>query len=69
MKCPICNGKGGWREDMGEGTVLYEPCYECNESGNMPLEKYLWFWFWQYAPVSFVEWYSDTFYGKKGKKK
>jgi len=35
MKCPICDGKGGWSEDFGEGTVLREPCHECNETGKV----------------------------------
>jgi hypothetical protein len=46
MKCPVCEGKGGWYENWGEGTVLQEPCPECNETGQMNIFKWINFHLW-----------------------
>lgn len=48
MKCPVCNGKGGWREDMGEGTILYDPCYECKETGKLNFFRWFWLLLWNW---------------------
>ena len=54
MKCPICDGKGGWREDFGEGTVLYEPCNECKEIGKVSIFYIIKLWFWQNVGQWFI---------------
>jgi len=64
MKCDFCDGKGGWREDMGEGTILFEPCPFCDETGRITFKRWLWDWFWLNMPVWFTEWYSDRKYPK-----
>jgi len=46
MKCQICEGKGGWREDMGEGTVLFDPCPMCKETGKIGFFQWIWNWAW-----------------------
>jgi hypothetical protein len=54
MKCPICRGKGGWHEDMGEGTILYDPCRECNETGRVSWLYIINLWFWQTIGDQFI---------------
>ena len=62
MKCPVCDGKGGFYEDFGEGTILFEPCEFCNEGGCVSVKKWLWdWWFWQNAPY----WFFDLIAGEK----
>ena len=63
MKCPICEGKGGWTEIIDpEIGGPYFRCWTCNQTGGISLLKRLSIWFWESAPVKFVEWYGDTFY-------
>ena len=47
MKCPHCNGKGGWYEDFGEGTIIDEPCGECLCTGKVNIFYIIRLWFWQ----------------------
>ena len=47
MKCPICGGNGGWQEDFGEGTILYEPCNQCKETGKVSVFYIIRLWIWQ----------------------
>ena len=54
MKCPICNGSGGWWDDYGEGTVLYDPCNECKETGKVSILYIVRLWFWQTIGEYFV---------------
>lgn len=57
FKCPVCEGKKGWREDMGEGTVLYEGCNYCGETGHIGLFKGVGYWLFQFEFVIDVcEW-------------
>lgn len=57
MKCPVCEGKTGWREYFGEGTVLFEPCNYCNKKGKISILKYIEYWLWQHVfPVVVSEW-------------
>lgn len=54
MKCPACEGKGGWHEDFGEGTVLFEGCSYCKESGKISLLNWLWYQAYQVESVADV---------------
>jgi hypothetical protein len=65
MKCPTCEGKGGWSEDFGEGTVLHEPCNHCDETGSIPLWEWLQVKFWCWAPEWYFEWWANMFYPYK----
>jgi hypothetical protein len=64
MKCQICNGEGGWTEviDREIGGPYY-PCQTCNKTGTISLWTWIYIWFWDNAPVWFVEWYSDLRWG------
>ena len=58
MKCNICDGEGGWYENYDmDWTNIHEECPYCNGTGRMSFSQ----WFWENAPVRFVEWYGDTF--------
>lgn len=48
IKCPICEGKGGWTEDFGEGTVVKEPCDYCHEKGKIGILEYVMYQIFQY---------------------
>jgi hypothetical protein len=50
MKCPVCNGKKGWTEDLGEGTVLFESCSYCRETGQLGIIEWLWHHIFQSLP-------------------
>lgn len=56
MKCPICDGKGGWDENMGEGTVLHEECPFC-KSGKISVFEWIVNLAWQNMP----DWLIDSF--------
>jgi hypothetical protein len=56
MKCPVCDGKGGWQEDMGEGTTLHEKCPFCKKGRVNPFE-WMEYWIWQYVPAEIIEWF------------
>ena len=66
MKCPMCNGEGGWSEDMGEGTILFEKCPFCKD-GKITLRKWLGHYVWDY--LSGLDWFIgllDWFYERNG---
>ncbi len=65
MKCPICNGKGGWQEVVSrELGGWWEPCPPCEGSGSISLWHRLTMLFWENVPVSFIEWYADRVMAK-----
>jgi hypothetical protein len=49
VKCPVCDGIGGFYEDYGEGPILMEKCTYCHK-GQLGLLKWLSYHFWQNAP-------------------
>ena len=54
MKCPMCHGKGGFRDAVlydGLGGGPYEDCTYCNSEGTVSLARFL-YWhvvviFWE----------------------
>ena len=66
MRCRLCEGKGGWSEDFGEGTVIREECPSCNETGKIGLFCWLQWAFWDHVPEWFFEWWADTFHPETG---
>jgi hypothetical protein len=76
MKCPICNGVGEWKEDLGEGTIITEPCNHCSEKGIISLWGWILYHFWNNAPEWYSEFYwsvsnffHETFHSKEYKKR
>jgi len=65
MICRLCEGKGGWYQDFGEGTVIRDECPPCLGTGRIGLRHWLNWAFWDHAPVWFVEWYGEKFYPDK----
>ncbi len=62
MKCPVCEGEGGWWDDMGiEGYSQYDNCGLCNE-GVINLKKWLKHQYWKHLPQALWEWYVDWKY-------
>jgi len=63
MKCPMCEGVGGWSEDFGEGTILYDKCPYCKK-GKISVFKWVRNEIWQYLTcfdwfVSVLDWFYD----------
>ena len=59
MRCPTCNGEGGWPDDRGiDGYEDWDDCGRC-EQGSVSIWNILSQWFWERVPVSFLEWYGD----------
>ena len=58
MKCSTCDGEGGWQEYVEYWKLPYQECPMCEGTGSVGLIN----WFWEHAPVRFVEWVGDTFY-------
>jgi hypothetical protein len=54
MKCPICEGKGGWDENHGEGTVIHEACPNCDDTGRVGLFNWLWLWLFNQGLLDFL---------------
>jgi DnaJ-class molecular chaperone len=50
MKCQICYGKGGWDENMGEGTHYWDACTYCEGEGKVSIWKWLSFYIFQLVP-------------------
>ncbi len=67
MRCPMCEGEGGWYEfvDYGLGQGPYTQCWTCKGEGELSMWTRISVWFWENAPVRFVEWYSDLRYPYK----
>ena len=58
MKCSVCDGEKGWYENYGlEYYNYWEDCPYCKGTGKAGFAA----WFWEHAPVRFVEWYADKF--------
>lgn len=66
MRCPICEGEGGWTEviDYWIGGP-YTPCLTCNETGNINLWLRFTIWYWEHLPIRIVEWWGDLRYPYK----
>lgn len=66
MKCPVCEGEGGWWDDMGiDGYSQHERCGLCIEEGTINLKKWLNHQFWNHLPQAIWEWYVDLKYPNK----
>jgi hypothetical protein len=61
MRCPTCDGKGGWYEWVEDLPGWWQVCPHCHG------DKWVGFtnWFWYTMPVWFIEWYSELRYGKE----
>lgn len=63
MKCPVCDGGGGWPDDRGiDGYEDWDDCGYCSAVGTISLRHYLSYWFWQYLPQRPWEWYVEWRY-------
>jgi len=54
MKCPICDGEGGWYEPVlyyGYGGGPYEECIYCNGTGKV--------WFWKWFDYKYTVWKAE----------
>ena len=61
MKCPTCDGKGGWEEyvaNIDNSPVWWQVCPHCNASKWQGFTN----WFWHIMPVWIVELIADLFY-------
>lgn len=61
MKCSTCEGEGGWQDYIDYTPLFYQICPMCNGKGTMGLQA----WFWESAPIRFVEWYIDWRYPRE----
>ena len=60
FKCPICDGVGKLIEFSEPELGTYSnPCGACVSTGRVGLRWYASFLFWNWVPVSFVEWYGE----------
>jgi hypothetical protein len=57
MKCPYCEGEGGWTEYHAPGVYEDMDCPTCDGTGSVSIKHRLSIWFWDNIPVEFVEWY------------
>ena len=63
LKCPVCDGEGGWSDDRGiDGYEDWDNCGACASTGRVGIRWLLSYWFWITVPVRFVEWYGDWRY-------
>ena len=68
MKCPYCEGEGGWTEHHAPGISEYMECPPCDATGSIGIKHRLSIWFWENIPIEIVEWYGDwrySFYRKE----
>ena len=54
MKCPLCEGKNGWYEDFGEGTINFEKCPICKD-GQVTIFYMIRYWIWNNITCRFYE--------------
>ena len=59
MKCPMCNGVGGFYQSICYKNDLYEECPVCDGDGSMPLFAWLSYQFWTNVPVWFIEFWDN----------
>ena len=57
MKCPFCEGVGGWWESIVLPRDMFSECGVCDATGELSLSKWLHYHFWNNVPVWFIEWY------------
>lgn len=63
MKCPTCEGKGGWGYYISYPDMhVFEECLRCKETGKVGIVEWLQHQFWSRVPVRFVEWCADIMY-------
>ena len=60
FKCTTCDGEGGWKDYVEAWELSYQPCPRCQETGKIAFME----WFWEHAPIRFVEWVGDAFYNR-----
>ena len=50
MKCPLCNGEGGYSEGLG---IPYCDCSYCDATGRIWFGKRIWWW-WLGTKMYFI---------------
>lgn len=58
MKCPVCDGEGGFSQNFGEGTSVYDECGYCLGAGEISVFEWLSYHFWRIVP----DWWWDIAY-------
>lgn len=58
MKCPVCDGLGGFNEYFGEGVTMHEECGFCNDAGKISIFQWISYHFWKLMP----DWFWDLVY-------
>lgn len=57
LNCAICEGKGGWREDVRlEDCFPWNACSICDGIGKLTLLRWISVWLWEHVPVGIIEW-------------
>jgi len=54
MKCPVCEGNGGWNEGFVEGTVLHEACPRGDDTGKINFFHWLWLYLFNWGLLDFL---------------
>jgi hypothetical protein len=63
MRCPICEGEGGWPDDRGiDGYEDWDDCSFCNKTGSASLGSIASYWFWTHLPDTIWERYVNWRY-------
>ena len=63
MKCPICNGVGGFYDSICYRNDMYDSCPFCDGKGSIPFLKWVSYKFWTNVPCWFVELWDKVRYG------
>jgi hypothetical protein len=59
MRCPVCDGKGGYIEHY-DYAYGYVPCAYCTGTGYVSFREWFNVWFWeQFLPLSVCVWILD----------
>lgn len=63
ITCRTCNGKGGWTEIIDpEIGGPYFDCQACETKGTISIRRWWSLWFWDHAPVWYMELVSIFYY-------
>jgi len=54
MKCPVCEGNGGWNEGLVEGIVLHEACLCCDDTGKVNFFHWLRLYLFNWGLLDFL---------------
>lgn len=65
MRCSTCDGEGGWTDYVEIWELPYQECPVCKGTGSTGLMQ----WFWEHAPIEFVEWYIDFLWDRQKEEK